>query len=208
MYEKIVKRIVDVMIAALALVGLSWLYVLFALAIVLDDPGPILFAQKRIGKDRSTFMLYKFRTMKCSAPHDMPTHLLADPQRYITRVGALLRKTSLDELPQFWNILSGSMSLIGPRPALWNQQDLIEAREQYGANSVRPGLTGLAQISGRDRLSIPQKAKIDGDYVKALRRGGWTAFRMDLKCFFGTVLSVLRQDGVVEGATEEEHIGS
>ena len=208
MYEKVVKRILDVVLSTIALVGLSWLYVVFAVAIVLDDPGPVFFKQKRIGKDRSTFMLYKFRTMKCSAPHDTPTHLLEDPQRYITRVGAVLRKTSLDELPQFWNILSGSMSVIGPRPALWNQQDLIEAREQYGANQVRPGLTGLAQISGRDRLSIKQKAKIDGDYVKALRRGGMTAFRMDLRCFFGTVLSVLRQDGVVEGAKEEEHIGS
>ena len=166
---------------------------------VADDPGPVFFTQKRVGQNGRYFKMFKFRTMKTFAPHDTPTHLLENPERYITRVGRVLRAFSLDELPQIWNILVGDMSVIGPRPALWNQADLVAERERYGANAVRPGLTGWAQINGRDRLAIAVKARLDGEYAAALGRGGWTAFRMDARCFFGTLAAVLRRAGVVEG---------
>jgi O-antigen biosynthesis protein WbqP len=160
-----------------------------------------MFTQKRVGKGKTYFQLHKFRSMKMSTPHDMPTHMLENPDQYITRVGRLIRKTSLDELPQIWDIFTGKMAIIGPRPALWNQDDLVAERDKYGANDVLPGLTGWAQINGRDELEIPVKAKLDGDYVTVLKKGGFKAFGMDIKCFFGTIVSVLKHDGVVEGGT-------
>ena len=195
MYQKGIKRAIDVVLSLFGLILASWLYGLIILAIKLDDPGPAFFRQKRVGKGKTYFFLVKFRSMKMCTPHDMPTHLLEDPEQYITRVGKFLRKTSLDEIPQLWNILKGDMSVIGPRPALWNQADLIAERDKYGANDVKPGLTGWAQINGRDELPIPVKAKLDGEYVRRL------SFGFDCKCFFGTVKSVLRHDGVVEGGT-------
>ncbi len=203
MYEKIFKRLIDILLSACGLIVLSWLYLLIALAIVIDDPGPVMFTQKRVGKGKTYFQLHKFRSMKMSTPHDMPTHLLENPEQYITRVGKFLRKSSLDELPQIWDIFTGKMTIIGPRPALWNQDDLVAERDRYGANDVAPGLTGWAQINGRDELEIPIKAKLDGDYVKALKAGGFKALAMDIRCFFGTIISVLRHDGVVEGGTGE-----
>lgn len=203
MYEKTIKRFLDIVLSTLGLVLLSWLYLLVSVLIVLDDPGPVIFTQKRVGINRTLFNLHKFRSMKMSTPHDIPTHRLENPEQYITRVGHLLRKSSVDELPQIWDIFLGKMSIIGPRPALWNQDDLIAEREKYGANDVRPGLTGWAQINGRDELEIPQKAKLDGEYVRHLRRGGFHAFFFDCRCFFGTVLSVFRGEGVVEGGTGE-----
>lgn len=195
MYKKFFKRAVDAALAFLGLIVLSPIFLILIVAIKIDDPGSVFFAQKRVGDGKRHFMLYKFRTMKMSTPHDTPTHLLENPEQYITRVGRFLRKSSLDELPQIWNILRGDMSIIGPRPALWNQFDLIEEREKYGANDVRPGLTGWAQINGRDELEIPVKAKLDGEYVERM------SFGFDCRCFFGTITSVLRSDGVVEGGT-------
>ena len=203
MYERVVKRIIDIVLSALGLILLSWLYLIISIAILIDDPGPIFFTQKRIGRNKTIFDLHKFRSMKMSTPHDMPTHLLKNPEQYITRVGRFLRKSSLDELPQIWDIFIGKMSIIGPRPALWNQDDLIVERDKYGANEVRPGLTGWAQINGRDELEIPVKAKLDGDYVLKLKAGGLSAFLFDCRCFLGTIFSVLRSDGVVEGGTGE-----
>lgn len=165
------------------------------IAIKLDSKGPILFKQKRVGINKSHFYILKFRTMRIDTPQDTPTHLLENPDQYITRVGRFLRKTSLDELPQIWNILIGDMSIIGPRPALWNQYDLIAERDKYGVNDILPGLTGWAQINGRDELPIEVKAKLDGEYVENM--GFW----MDVKCFFGTIISVFKSDGVVEGGT-------
>ena len=205
MYERVVKRGIDILLSSVALVVFSWLYLIIALAIKIDDPGPAFFVQKRVGKGKKLFDLYKFRSMKMSTPHDTPTHLLSDPEQYITRVGRFLRKSSLDEIPQVWNIFNGTMSTIGPRPALWNQDDLVAERDKYGANDVRPGLTGWAQINGRDELEIPVKARLDGEYVKKLRQGGWKAFAFDCRCFIGTVFSVARGDGVVEGGTGELH---
>lgn len=195
MYKKFFKRAVDAALALLGLIVLSPIFLILIVAIKIDDPGSVFFAQKRVGDGKRHFMLYKFRTMKMSTPHDTPTHLLENPEQYITRVGRFLRKSSLDELPQIWNILRGDMSIIGPRPALWNQFDLIEERDAYGANDVRPGLTGWAQINGRDELEIPVKAKLDGEYVERM------SFGFDCRCFFGTITSVLRSDGVVEGGT-------
>lgn len=203
MYEKVFKRLIDIVLSVCGLIVLSWLYLLIAIAIVIDDPGPVMFTQKRIGKNKKYFQLHKFRSMKMSTPHDMPTHMLENPDQYITRVGRFIRKTSLDELPQIWDIFTNKMSIIGPRPALWNQDDLVAERDKYGANDVLPGLTGWAQINGRDELEIPVKAKLDGDYVVVLKKGGFKAFRMDNKCFFGTIVSVLKHDGVVEGGTGE-----
>ena len=203
MYEKVLKRLIDIVLSVCGLIVLSWLYLLIAIAIVIDDPGPVMFTQKRIGKNKKYFQLHKFRSMKMSTPHDMPTHMLENPDQYITRVGRFIRKTSLDELPQIWDIFTNKMSIIGPRPALWNQDDLVAERDKYGANDVLPGLTGWAQINGRDELEIPVKAKLDGDYVVVLKKGGFKAFRMDNKCFFGTIVSVLKHDGVVEGGTGE-----
>lgn len=195
MYIKCFKRLIDVVLSLLGLVLLSWLYILCILLIKIDDRGPAFFTQKRVGKGKRYFELYKFRTMKMSTPHDIPTHLLENPEQYITRIGRLLRKTSLDELPQILNILKGQMSIVGPRPALWNQYDLIRERDRYGANDVLPGLTGWAQINGRDELEIDVKARLDGEYVRNL------GFVMDLRCFVGTIFSVLKRDGVVEGGT-------
>ena len=203
MYEKFFKRLIDIVLSACGLIILSWLYLLIAVAIVIDDPGPVMFTQKRVGKDKKYFQLHKFRSMKMSTPHDMPTHMLENPDQYITRVGRFIRKTSLDELPQIWDIFTQQMAIIGPRPALWNQDDLVAERDKYGANDVLPGLTGWAQINGRDELEIPVKAKLDGDYVAILKKGGFKAFAMDIKCFFGTIISVLKHDGVVEGGTGE-----
>ena len=195
MYEKFLKRLIDILLSGVGLILLAPVYLLIAIAIVIDDPGPVLFRQKRIGVHKTHFEILKFRTMRMDAPKDMPTHLLQDPEQHITRVGKILRKTSLDELPQIAQIFTGKMSIIGPRPALWNQFDLIEERDKYGANDVRPGLTGWAQINGRDELEIPVKAKLDGEYVEKL------SFGFDCKCFFGTIVSVLKHDGVVEGGT-------
>lgn len=201
MYEHFIKRGIDILASAVGLMLLSWLYVLIAIAVFVDDPGSIFFTQKRIGKGKANFHMHKFRTMKMSTPHDTPTHLLKNPEQYITRVGSWLRKSSLDELPQVWDIFLGHMSIIGPRPALWNQNDLIAERDKYGANDVRPGLTGWAQINGRDELEIEEKAKLDGEYVKVLKQGGFNAFMMDAKCFFRTFVSVAKHEGVVEGGT-------
>lgn len=195
MYQKFGKRILDIVLSGCILLCLSPLYLLIALAVVLDDPGPVFFRQKRVGIHKSHFYILKFRTMKVSTPKDTPTHLLDNPQQYITRVGRVLRKTSMDELPQIFQIFTGKMSFVGPRPALWNQFDLIEERDKYGANDVMPGLTGWAQINGRDELPIDVKARFDGEYVQK------QSFLFDCKCFFGTFLSVLRHDGVVEGGT-------
>lgn len=204
-YEKHSKRAIDVILSFFGLVLLSPLYLIITLAIKVDDPGPALFTQKRVGKNKKFFKLHKFRSMKMDTPHDMPTHMLENPDQYITRVGKFLRKSSLDELPQIWDIFVGNMSIIGPRPALWNQKDLVEERDKYGANDVTPGLTGWAQINGRDELEIPDKAKLDGDYVKEVKSNSRNGLLMDIKCFFGTVKSVSKAEGVVEGGTGEMH---
>lgn len=192
---KYFKRIFDFLISLIALIILSPLFIIIAIWIKTNSPGPVFFKQKRVGKNKDLFEIYKFRSMRNDTPSDMATHLLNDPDAFITSSGKFLRKTSLDELPQLINIIKGDMAIIGPRPALWNQYDLIEERDKYGANDIRPGLTGWAQINGRDELEIPIKAKLDGDYVKNI------SFHFDLKCFFGTISSVLKSDGVVEGGT-------
>lgn len=194
-----VKKIIDRVLAFIGLIVLSPLFLVLIVAIKLDSPGPIFFRQKRVGIHKTHFEILKFRTMRTDTPKDMPTHMLKNPDQYITKVGGFLRKTSLDELPQIINILKGDMAIVGPRPALWNQYDLIEERDKYGANDILPGLTGWAQINGRDELEIPVKAKLDGDYVAKM------SFGMDLRCILGTVVSVARQDGVVEGGTGELH---
>ena len=195
MYQKYVKRAIDVVLSGCGIVVLSPVYLAVAAAIKLDDPGPVFFRQKRVGLHKTHFEILKFRTMKMETPHDMPTHLLENPEQYITRVGKVLRKTSLDELPQIFQIFTGKMSIIGPRPALWNQFDLIAERDKYGANDVRPGLSGWAQINGRDELPIEVKARLDGEYVEKM------SFGFDVKCFLGTITSVLKHEGVVEGGT-------
>ena len=192
MYIAFLKRTIDIILSFLGLLILSPVFLIIIIAVKIDDPGPAFFKQKRVGIHKTYFNLYKFRSMKVNTP-DIPTHLLKNPEQYISRVGGFLRRTSLDELPQMWNILKGNMSIIGPRPALWNQDDLVAERDKYGANDVRPGLTGWAQINGRDELEIPVKAKFDGEYVKNL------CFGFDCKCFMETILSVLKSDGVVEG---------
>jgi len=192
---KYLKRPLDFLISLIALVILSPIFLIIAIWIKLNSKGPVFFRQKRIGKNKELFEIFKFRSMRNDTPSDMPTHLLNDPEAFITSSGKFLRKTSLDELPQLINIIKGDMAIIGPRPALWNQYDLIEERDKYGANDVRPGLTGWAQINGRDELEIPVKAKLDGNYVQNI------SILFDLKCFFGTITSVLRSDGVVEGGT-------
>ena len=197
MYQKFWKRFLDIVLSGCGILVLLPVYLVIAVAIKLDDPGPVFFRQKRVGLHKSYFHILKFRTMKMSTPRDMPTHLLENPEQYITRVGKFLRKTSLDELPQIIQIFTGEMSIIGPRPALWNQDDLIAARDLYGANDVRPGLTGWAQINGRDELPIDVKARLDGEYVQNI------SFLFDCKCFLGTIISVLRSDGVVEGGTSQ-----
>ena len=195
MYKKFGKRLIDLILSALGIIILSPVLLILVIAIKLDSPGPVLFKQKRVGLHKSHFHILKFRTMRIDTPKDCPTHLLENPEQWITKVGGFLRKTSLDELPQIFNIFAGQMSIIGPRPALWNQFDLIEERDKYGANDVLPGLTGWAQINGRDELEIPVKAKLDGEYVERM------SFGFDVKCFVGTIVSVLKHDGVVEGGT-------
>jgi len=191
----IIKRVIDFILALVGLLVLSPVFLILIIAIKVDSKGPVLFKQKRFGIHKTHFNILKFRTMRIDTPKDTPTHLLENPDQWITKVGKFLRKTSLDELPQIINILKGEMSIIGPRPALWNQYDLIEERDKYGANDVPPGLTGWAQINGRDELPIEVKAKLDGEYVEKI------GFLMDVKCFFGTIVSVLKHDGVVEGGT-------
>ena len=195
MYRNGLKRVLDFILSLVGLVILSPVLLIIALIIKLTSPGPVFFKQKRVGKNKTYFNILKFRTMRTDTPKDTPTHLLANPDQYITSIGKVLRKTSLDELPQIINILKGDMSIIGPRPALWNQYDLIEERDRYGANDILPGLTGWAQINGRDELEIDVKARLDGEYVERM------SFLFDCKCFFGTITSVLKHEGVVEGGT-------
>ena len=197
MYKNCFKRVLDFIMSLAGLIILSPVFLILCIWIKLDSKGPILFKQKRVGRNKEYFNILKFRTMSIDTPKDTPTHLLENPEQYITKAGKFMRKTSLDELPQIINILAGQMSVIGPRPALWNQYDLIEERDRYHANDIRPGLTGWAQINGRDELEIDVKAKLDGEYVDKL------SFLFDVKCFFGTITSVLRHDGVVEGGTGE-----
>ena len=204
MYKSFLKRVSDIFMSFIAITLLLVPMAFIALAIKIDSRGPVFFKQKRIGKNKQTFYILKFRTMRTDAPKDAPTHTLQDPKKWITKVGGFLRKTSLDELPQIFNIFVGQMSVVGPRPALWNQDDLVEERDRYGANGIRPGLTGWAQINGRDELPIPVKAKLDGEYVEKLNSGFFKGIFIDVRCLFGTVFSVLRSDGVVEGATEEK----
>ena len=195
MYRNCVKRALAIVLSLVSILTLGWLLILLSIAIKLDSPGPVLFRQKRVGLNKSHFYILKFRTMRIDTPRDMPTHLLVNPEQYITRVGRFLRKTSLDELPQLFNILAGHMAIVGPRPALWNQFDLIAERDKYGANDIRPGLTGWAQINGRDELEIDAKARYDGEYVERM------SLAFDTRCILGTVTAVLRRDGVVEGGT-------
>lgn len=197
MYQKGLKRMIDFVLSLCGLIILSPLFLMIAVMIKCTSPGPVFFKQKRVGKNKTYFNILKFRTMRIDTPKDCPTHLLSNPDQYITSIGKFLRKTSLDELPQILNILKGDMAIIGPRPALWNQYDLIEERDQYKANDIKPGLTGWAQINGRDELEIDVKAKLDGYYVEHI------SFLFDCKCFFGTITSVLKSDGVVEGGTGE-----
>ena len=195
LYRKFGKRALDILLSGCGVVLLSPVYLILAIAIKIDDPGPVFFRQKRVGLHKTHFQILKFRTMKMSTPHDVPTHQLQNPEQYITRTGKFMRKTSLDELPQIFQIFTGKMSVIGPRPALWNQFDLIAERDKYGANDIRPGLTGWAQINGRDELSIETKARLDGEYAQKL------SFAFDCRCFFGSFAAVLRHKGVVEGGT-------
>lgn len=201
MYKAFLKRLFDIALSLIAIIVLIPVWLILAIAIKVDDPGPVFFRQKRIARDKNGekqfFYIFKYRSMKMCTPHDVPTHLLENPEQYITRVGKFLRKTSLDELPQVFNIFKGEMSVIGPRPALWNQDDLYDERAKYGANAVVPGLTGWAQINGRDELEIEAKARLDGEYVKRM------GLAFDVKCFLGTVLCVLCGDGVIEGGTGE-----
>ena len=195
MYRKYIKRLLDLILSFFSLIILGIPLILFAVIIKLTSKGPVLFWQKRLGANKTTFMMPKFRTMYTDAPPEMPTHLLSDPNRWITPAGRIYRQFSIDELPQLFSIFTGKMSFIGPRPALWNQTDLIAERDKYGANDIRPGLTGWAQINGRDELEIEEKARLDGEYAERL------SFLFDCRCFFGTVAAVLRRDGVVEGGT-------
>lgn len=195
MYRRVIKRFLDIVLSLAGIIVLALPLAVIAIVIRLDSPGPVFFRQKRFGIHKSFFDILKFRTMRTDTPKDMPTHMLSDPTKWITRSGAFLRKTSLDELPQLFNILMGHMSVIGPRPALWNQEDLIAERDKYGANDVMPGLTGWAQINGRDELPIDVKARLDGEYAEKI------SFAFDVKCFIGTITSVLRHEGVVEGGT-------
>lgn len=196
MYQRVIKRLLDIVLSAAGLVLLALPMAITAAVVKLDSPGPALFRQKRVGKGKRHFHILKFRSMSVNAPKDTPTHQLANAEAYLTRWQRFIRESSLDELPQLINIFKGDMSVIGPRPALWNQYDLIAERDKYGANDVRPGLTGWAQINGRDELSIEEKARLDGEYVKKL------SFAFDCKCFFGTIGKVLHRDGVVEGKQE------
>lgn len=195
MYQRYVKRIIDILLSLNGIIVLAPVFAVLSVWVKLDSPGPVFFRQKRVGRGKTYFDILKFRTMRTDAPSDIPTHLLKNPDAYITRSGRFLRRTSLDELPQIINILMGQMSIVGPRPALWNQDDLIAERERYGANDVTPGLTGWAQVNGRDELEIAEKARLDGEYVRHI------TFKMDATCFLMTIGNVLRQKGVVEGGT-------
>ena len=199
MYKHFLKRVIDFILSLIGLIVLSPVFIILCIWIKLDSKGPIFFRQKRVGKNKKHFNILKFRTMYIDTPKDMPTHMLSNPDQYITKAGKFLRKTSLDELPQIINILKGEMAIIGPRPALWNQDDLIAERDKCGANDIKPGLTGWAQINGRDELEIDVKAALDGEYVRRM------SFPFDVKCFFGTITSVLKHEGVVEGGTGELH---
>ena len=203
MYIKFLKRLIDLILSSIGIIVLALPMGMIALIIKINDPGPVLFKQMRVGIHKNCFQLYKFRSMKMITPRDCPTHLLENPEQYITSIGKFLRKSSLDELPQLFNIWKGEMSIIGPRPALWNQEDLIAERDKYGANDIKPGLTGWAQINGRDELPIDIKAKFDGEYAEILNFCKFNGFVMDIKCFFCTVVSVLKSDGVIEGGTGE-----
>ncbi len=194
-YDRVVKRVIDIILSFCGLIILSPVFLALSVWIVIDDPGPVLFTQKRIGRDKQYFRLHKFRSMKVATPHDVPTHQLTNPEQWITRSGRFIRAHSFDELPQIWDIFIGNMSVIGPRPALWNQDLLTACRDEYDANDVKPGLTGWAQINGRDELEIAVKAKLDGDYREK------ESFFFDCRCFLGTIFSVVRGDGVVEGGT-------
>lgn len=198
MYQRLVKRIFDVLLSAIGILVLAVPMAIVAAIVKADSPGPVLFKQRRIGIHKREFNILKFRSMSVNAPKDTPTHQLAGAERYLTRWQRFIRESSIDELPQLFNILAGQMSFVGPRPALWNQYDLIAERDKYGANDVRPGLTGWAQINGRDELPIPEKARLDGEYVAKM------SFAFDCKCFFGTFGKVLRHEGVVEGKQEKE----
>ncbi len=196
-YEKYVKRCIDIVLSFGGLVVLSPVFLVLSLWIIIDDPGPVFFTQKRIGKDKQYFRLHKLRSMRMDTPHDKPTHMLENPEQYITKAGHFIRAHSLDELPQIWDIFIGNMSVIGPRPGLWNQDLLTAERDKYGANDIKPGLTGWAQINGRDALEIPVKAKLDGEYVAKMGLG------MDIKCFFGSLHVFGKDESVVEGGTGE-----
>lgn len=197
MYKSFFKRMIDIVLSLAGIIVLAVPMLIVAVIIKIDSPGPVLFKQKRIGIHKNNFTILKFRSMPVQVPHDMPTHKLANAESFLSRWQKFIRKASIDELPQIWCILTGSMSIIGPRPALWNQYDLIAERDKYGANDVKPGLTGWAQINGRDELEIPLKAKLDGEYVEKM------SFLFDCKCFFGTIIKVLKHEGVVEGGTGE-----
>lgn len=199
MYRRYIKHILDIMLSVMMLIVFIIPMIIISIIIKADNKGPVLFKQKRVGIHKRYFYILKFRTMRTDTPHDIPTHKLSSPDAYITRAGKILRKTSLDELPQLFNIIKGDMSFVGPRPALWNQYDLIEERDKYGANDILPGLTGWAQINGRDKLEIVDKAKLDGVYVRKQN------FIFDLKCLCGTVINVIKHDGVVEGKAETEN---
>lgn len=202
-YEKYIKRAFDIILSFGGLIVLSPVFLVLSIWIVIDDPGPVFFTQKRIGKDKQYFKLHKLRSMRMNTPHDKPTHMLDNPEQYITKSGKFIRAHSLDELPQIWDIFIGNMSVIGPRPGLWNQDLLTAERDKYGANDIKPGLTGWAQINGRDELEIPVKAKLDGFYSSELSKGGWNGLKMDIKCFLGSVGVFAKDDSVVEGGTGE-----
>lgn len=197
LYEKYIKRTLDIVLSFGGLIILSPLLLTLSIWIVVDDPGPVLFTQKRIGKDKQYFKMHKLRSMRMDTPHDKPTHMLDDPERYITRSGRFIRAHSLDELPQIWDIFIGNMSVIGPRPGLWNQDMLTAERDKWGANDIKPGLTGWAQINGRDELEIPEKAKLDGEYKNNL------GLKMDVRCFLRSLHVFRKDDSVVEGGTGE-----
>ena len=192
-----IKRILDIILSIIVLIILCPFLVIFSIIIKIESKGPVLFKQKRVGKNKKLFTIYKFRTMRTDTPKDMPTHMLKNAENYITKFGNIMRKTSIDELPQLFNILKGDMSIIGPRPALWNQDDLIKERDKYHANDIRPGLTGWAQVNGRDELEIPVKAKYDGEYVEKM------SLWFDIKIFFKTIINVFKHEGIVEGMQKE-----
>lgn len=206
LYEGVVKRGIDIILSLGGLILLSPVFIVLSLWIIIDDPGPIFFVQKRIGLDKQYFKLHKFRSMKMNTPHDKPTHMLENPEQYITKAGRFIREHSLDELPQIWDILVGNMSVVGPRPALWNQDLLVAERDKWGANDIKPGLTGWAQINGRDELEIAVKAKLDGEYAVELSRGGWNALWMDIRCFLKTIKVFAGDSSVVEGGPPKRDV--